>query len=318
MTKGVTSSADENTPPRHTTRRLEGVVCPIITPLDDCECVDHGSLQNLLKRVTPDVDGIMALGSTGELALLDPAVADDVVNTVADSLPDGPTLIVGVGDTGTTKALRNLRRLPSRTDYAAVCSPYYYPVDDADAVARHYLRIAEVAPVPILLYNIPQNTHLALPLDVVEELAQHENIYGIKDSSGDILYFRELLKLRGPSFSVLQGADEHLASVCLQMGADGYVAGIENVIPGTVRSLHRAITAGDQELAGQLQARIDQAVDLTRDGFWLAGLKAAISMIDGGTGRPAEPIPAATEAQRSTIVGALAKLGVGLQVGVTA
>ena len=128
----------------------------------------------------------------------------------------------------------------------AACSPYYFPYTDAD-LYRYYSELADSAPAPLVLYNIPQNTHVSLSRALVEKCSGHGNIVGIKDSSGDSERFRGLLSLSRPDFTVLQGTDERNAATYFSWGCDGYVSGLENITPGLLRELRTAVSCPRHE-----------------------------------------------------------------------
>lgn len=285
-----------------------GVYCPIITPLNKEEELDEEVLTAQLARLDGQVDGLMLLGTTGELPLLAPTVADRLVDTVLAQAGHTMPIMLGVSGAGTTHAHRNLRRVRPGVDYVSACSPYYYPAPP-DAMTAYFLDIAEASPVPLVLYNIPQNTHQVIPLDVVASLSGHDNITGIKDSSGDIAYFQALIHLANPTFTVLQGTDEVQASTYYRMGADGYVSGLENLIPGSMKALARALSAHDAPALAHAEATIASAAQLTRHGFWLSALKAAVGLLVGGSGTSAGPLPPPTPAELGAIRDGLTALG---------
>ncbi|MEU7001829.1 dihydrodipicolinate synthase family protein [Nonomuraea sp. NPDC046570] len=288
--------------------RPTGIICPLVTPLTDAEELDEEAALRQLDRVTGRVDGLMVLGTTGELALLRESVANRLTEVVLDRADPALTVTLGIGDTGTARALRHLGRATGRVDFVSACSPYYYPVPES-ALIRHFETLAEASPVPLVLYNIPQNTHQPIPLSTVERLSGHGNIRGIKDSSGDIGYLKELLLLSGTDFSVLQGTDERNAERYFRMGVDGYVSGLENLVPGALRALAEALAAGADTDVPALARRVAGAARVTQHGFWLSALKAGVGMLVGGGHRPASPLPVPTGAELRQIRRCLFDLG---------
>ncbi|WP_166845928.1 dihydrodipicolinate synthase family protein [Isoptericola sp. BMS4] len=272
--------------------RLGGVFCPVITPLDDRGRLDEPALRRQVDRVVAAGDQVMVLGTSGELPILPAVVADRVVEVAADQLAGRTTLVCGVGDVGTERALANVARAGGAgADAVAVTTPYYYPVD-ADAVRRHYREVADRSEVPVALYNIPVNTHTPLTREVVADLAQHPNVVAIKDSSGDRDFFAWLLEHRDAhGLAVLQGSDEKRAHHYWRAGIDGYVSGLENVLPGTMLELAAAVRAGDDGAVAAAQARVDAIADLTAEGFWLSVLKAGAALQGVGSGRVSAPLP---------------------------
>lgn len=178
-------------------------------------------------------------------------------------------------------------------------------------MVEHFETLAEAAPVPSCsLSNIPQNTGHPLPIEEVRRLAAHDNIAGIKDSSADLTYFRGLLTLAGPNLTVLYGGDERLATTTTLLGAMAVSLDWRTSSPGTMRALRDALARRDHHEANRIQSFVDAVLAVTAQGFWLSGLNAAVALLDGGTGRPAPPLPPATEEQRRAIHGILAETGV--------
>lgn len=283
-----------------------GIICPLITPLTDIEEFDEEATGRQLARLAGNVDGLMILGTTGELALVSTQVADQLAEFVLATADPELTIMLGIGDAGTGRALQHLRRVSDRVDFVSACSPYYYPLP-ASAVAAHFLTLAEASPVPLVLYNIPQNTHQPIPLSVVEQLRSHENIRGIKDSAGNRDYLTELLAMSDSDFSVLQGTDETNAEMYFRLGIDGYVTGLENIAPGAMRALFEAVLTGGDIAAAQ--RRVELAARITRHGFWLSALKAGVGMVLGGGQWPSAPLPVPTDAELDQIRQCVLELG---------
>jgi len=288
---------------------LHGVICPTITPVDESEHVDTVGLIKHLDRLIDHVDGIMALGTTGEFALLSTKDADRLVEVTVQHVAGRIPVIVGVGDTGTERVLRNVGRAErANADFVSACCPYYYPTADNMLIA-HFRRIADESSLPLVLYNIPQNTVNNISLDVTAQLAKHPNIVGIKDSSGDMLHFTRLLELRSTQFAVLQGANERLATITWHLGADGYISGLENIAPGSMARIAHAVRTGDAHAISTEQQWIDRLSTITEQGFWLSAVKVAASLLSGGTGRPCQPLPQTSEVNRAAIVDILTEAG---------
>ncbi|NEE03136.1 dihydrodipicolinate synthase family protein [Phytoactinopolyspora halotolerans] len=287
-----------------------GVFCPIITPLDADERLDEAALRGHVERLVGGVDGIMVLGTGGELPILRDDVASGAIEVVADQLAGRLPLACGIGDAGTARAVdRAARAKEAGADYAAVCGPYYYRAD-SQAVTRHFAMIADASSLPVVLYNIPKCTHTPLDRDAVLALADHPNIVGIKDSTGDRDFFDWLLAARERTgWTVLQGTAEKRASEYWRSGMDGYVSGLENVAPGTMRALAQAVAAGDDGQAAALQERIDALVDLGGRHFWLSVIKGAVAEQGLGGGTVAAPLPSLDEAARADVRETLDRIG---------
>ncbi|HEY8455859.1 MAG TPA: dihydrodipicolinate synthase family protein [Actinopolymorphaceae bacterium] len=287
-----------------------GVFCPIVTPLDHREQVDEPALRQQVERLVGAVDGIMVLGTSGELAILQDSVADTALAVVADQLGGRLPLVCGVGDTGTARVVERIDRAKSSgASYVAVCAPYYYQHDSA-ALRRHFAAVAASCDLPVVLYNIPSHTGNPLDRETVLALAGEPNIVGIKDSSQDTEFFAWLLTSRDQTgWTVLQGSVEKQASKFWRSGIDGYVSGLENIAPGTMRALSQAVAAGDSDAVAALQSRLDALVDLCGRYFWLSVLKAAVAELGIGTGVVSAPLPTLDRDARADVRQTLRRIG---------
>lgn len=279
----------------------KGIICPLATPLDDEERVDVVTLRRLLDRILSEVDAIFVIGSSGEFPLLREAVTQQVVDATLEHVNGRIPVYVGVADAGTARVIDNLKRVARRGATAVVAtSPFYYPISEQKALVDHFIRIAEASELPLILYNIPQNTGIHLAPESVQKLAQHANIIGIKDSWGDMILFQEFLRARSEKFAVLQGR-EQLAAACLWLGCDGLVSTLANFAPQMLRRILTAVQAGDREGALAAQRAVTDLAQIFSQGYWLVAMKAALAELGLGTGRLAAPLPEPTPEQRRRI-----------------
>jgi len=292
--------------------RPAGVIVPLATPLTDEERVDGPALDGLIDHLLPDVDGVFVLGSSGEFALLDDRTRAELVDRTVERIDGRRPVYVGVGDTGTRRAIANARWAGrSGVEAVVVCGPFYYPITDQAALLGHFQAVADASERPVLLYNIPQNTISALAPDTVAALAAHPNITGIKDSSGDLFLFQRFLTARSATFSVLQGR-EQLAAVSLWAGADGVVSALANFAPARLQALWAAIEAGNRSRALELQAEITRLAGVFDEAGWLSVLKTVLAELGHGSGRTAAPLPSVPGQARESIRSILAAAGLGV------
>ncbi len=278
-------------------RPPRGIVCPLATPLDDDERVDEAALRGLLDHILPDIDGVLALGSSAEFALLRPEVAERTLEVVLEHVAGRIPVYVGTGDTGTTRAIDNMRRLARPgVECVVATSSYYYPLTDQRALHSHFLALAEAAPIPLILYNIPQNTATNLAPTTVAALARHPNVAAMKDSWGDMFQFQEYLAARPEGFPILQGR-EQLAASSLWLGADGVISALANIAPKLLQQVASAVASGDRAAALRAQRRITEIARLFDEGYWLSALKVAVAILGFGSGRAARPLPELTADQ---------------------
>ena len=273
-----------------------------MTPLTADGRLDEPVFRALIDALVPDLDGLFVLGSSGELTWLPDDVALRVARVAVDQVGGRVPVYVGVGDTGLARTLARAERLAvAGADYLVVAAPFYYHVAEEAAVVEHFVAVADRAPAPVVLYNIPQNTHLPLTPSVVGRLAEHPNVVGLKDSAGDWFAFEQFLALRSDGFSVLQGR-EQLAAISLWSGADGVISALANFAPRLLQEL--SVSVRDERPRREtlaLQAWVGELAGVFEQGEWLAGLKATLQALGWDVGEPSAPIPPCDAGQRQVV-----------------
>ncbi|MFJ9904107.1 dihydrodipicolinate synthase family protein [Streptomyces sp. NPDC101152] len=237
---------------------LTGVVPPVCTPLTPDREVDVPSLLRLVDHlVGAGVDALFVLGSSSEAAYLRDRQRRLVVESVVDHVGGRLPVLAGAIDMTTPRVLDHVAAVTSAgADAVVVTAPFYARTHPAE-IARHFRLVAQASPVPVLAYDIPVAVHTKLPAGLVLELAAEGTIAGLKDSSGDLAAFREVVTgARAlPGFSALTGS-ELLVDAALALGADGAVPGLANVDPHGYVRLDRLFRAGDLDGARAEQERL--------------------------------------------------------------
>ncbi|MER8056099.1 MULTISPECIES: dihydrodipicolinate synthase family protein [unclassified Streptomyces] len=247
---------------------LTGVVPPVCTPLTPEREVDVPSLLRLVDHlVGAGVHGLFVLGSTSEAAFLTDAQRRRVVEAVAGHIGGQLPVLAGVIDMTTPRVLDQVRTATAAGAEAVVVTAPFYARTHPSEIVHHYRRIAALSPVPVIAYDIPVAVHTKLPPELVLGLAGDGVLAGIKDSSGDLAAFRELVTgaRAHPGFAVLTGS-ELIADAALALGADGAVPGLANVDPHGYVRLYRQCRAGDWEGARAEQDRLCALFGLTGAG----------------------------------------------------
>jgi len=242
-------------------RRIENVIVPLLTPLRGDERIDVAALRRLVDfLVGARVDAIFVLGSNGEGPALRPAERRRLATETVQAAAGRCAVIAGALEPSTTRIVDEIDNLSGcGLDGFVATTPYYYSgYSDAELVA-HFRAIADHAPAPLLLYNIPQNTRVVLPAPVVRALVDTPNIAGLKDSSGDWTLFQSLLldPARPRSFRMLQGM-QSLSAVSMLAGADGLIPAFANVHPSLLVDLCAAGRSGRIDEALRHQAVLDR------------------------------------------------------------
>ncbi|MEU9335860.1 dihydrodipicolinate synthase family protein [Streptomyces sp. NPDC048290] len=237
---------------------LTGVVPPVCTPLTPEGEVDVRSLRRLVDHlVAGGVHGLFVLGSTSEAAYLTDAQRRLVVETVVDHIGGSLPVLAGAIDMTTPRVLDHIAGAAAAGADAAVATAPFYTRTHPAEIARHFRLLAEGSAIPVVAYDLPRSVHSKLSPALVLELAAEGTVAGLKDSSGDLGGFREVvLGARAiPGFSVLTGS-EVVTDAALALGADGAVPGLANVDPHGYVRLYRLARADDWDRARAEQERL--------------------------------------------------------------
>jgi 4-hydroxy-2-oxoglutarate aldolase len=204
-------------------RDLRGVYAPVPTPFRGDEVATNRLKANLGKWNETPLSGYVVLGSTGEFPMLSESERDAVLVAAREAIPRDKAFIAGTGTNSTLHTIRQTKRAAAiGADAAIVITPHYFTKGFAQpgAQARHYLAVAEASPIPIILYNFPVNTGINLEPDTVARIAEHPNVCGIKDSSGNIPQAAHIIHLTPKTFHVMVGSAAALLPA-LPIGASG-------------------------------------------------------------------------------------------------
>ncbi|MDR7555400.1 MAG: dihydrodipicolinate synthase family protein [Armatimonadota bacterium] len=280
--------------------RLHGIIVPVVTPFeeDGCTVSERGVHQLVDFLVAQGIHGIFVAGTTGEAAALDDLQWRRLVGAASQALRERLPLLAGVIAPTTALAVARARLAADLgADVVVATTPYYYLPSERELVA-HFRAIVDATPLPVLLYNIPQNTKVPITLAACQELAAHPQVVGLKDSAGDVTAFRNaVLALRagGRDFRMLLGTD-HLTDVAVLIGAQGTVPSLGNVAGRDLVAAYEAAVAGDwarsrrhQERAAALARLYDVRNEVPQTGI-IVGLKCALTLLGVAAGPPAPPV----------------------------
>lgn len=290
--------------------KLNGMFPALTTPFDADGAVASDRLrENIAKYNRLPLAGYVAVGSTGESVLLSRAEVEQVFTAVRESAAPGKILIAGVGSESTPETISRAKAAANiGFDIALVKTPSFFKSAlTPDALVEHYKRVADASKLPVLLYAIPQFTGVALEPDLVARLAEHPNIIGIKESSGNVQRVGEIVAAVPANFQVLVGSADTLY-VSLTLGAVGGILALADCLPELCLELYRAFAADQISTARELNRRILPASKKLVRQLGIAGVKAAMDYRGyyGGPVRgPLLPLSAAQKREAEAVVNSL-------------
>lgn len=283
---------------------MQGVGPPLVTPFTEEGELDEASLRDLVGWVEDrGVDFIVPCGSNSEAELMTAAERARVVEVVASeaSVP----VLAGTGSPGLRETLSATEAAADAgADGALVVTPFYYD-HGQDALADYYRELADASPIPVYLYSVPAYTGVRIQPETVERLADHPNVAGMKDSTGNVAEFvRTVRRTADADFDPMVGTAGVLAQA-LSAGATGGVVALANLAPAASRAVYGAFADGDPERARDLNAdlvELNRAVTATHG---IAGLKYAMRERGAPAGHVRTPHRPADAAARERLDGLL-------------
>ena len=290
-----------------TTPSLNGVLPPITTPFDAAGELDLAALAANIERYNDaGLAGYLAFGSNGEAVHLDADERRKVLETLREKAAPGHTLVAGINELSARAARRSLAEAADAgADVALVITPYFYKSGMTSDVLRAYFEeVADTSPLPILIYNVPQNTGVVIDSATIALLAVHERIVGVKDSSGNLGALAETIRLTPPDFQVLVGNAGILYPAIL-MGAVGAILAVACVAPEASVAVLKAAKAGDHERARGLQERLSPLARWVTTDLGIAGLKASLDLAGYRGGVPRSPLRPLTDENRGLLAAAM-------------
>ncbi|MGH9691327.1 MAG: dihydrodipicolinate synthase family protein [Candidatus Acidiferrales bacterium] len=280
---------------------LHGIFPAVTTPFASDGSVWLPRLRdNILRYNETRVAGYVVNGSTGESVLLRWDEVERVWGIVKESAAPGKILIAGTAAESTAETIEHTNRAASLGyDAALVRTPHYFkPQMTPDALAEFYLRVADAARIPVLVYSVPIYTQLKLEAPVVARAAKHPNIIGMKDSSGDLQGVTEIMAATPKEFQMLVGSASTLHE-SLERGAAGAILAVACAFPEICVEVYEASRAGNSAHAAFLQQKLAAAASLFGPKHGIAGVKYTMDRLGYHGGPPRPPLlPLDAAAQR--------------------
>ncbi len=276
-------------------KQLTGIIIPLITPFDGEGRLRLDMLRrNIEKWNATDISGYMCLGSNGEFKSLSDEESLLVIQTVAACKDEHKLLIAGVGRESqacTLAFIRALAPLYDQIDYLSVITPGYFSrLMTDEALYAYYTSIADQSPLPVLLYTAPSYAnHTVISPALLNRLAGHKNIVGIKDTTPDMMErYMDVVSDRR-DFSVIAGSINNLLR-CLERGGRAGVVSAANYFPAACARIVALYESGDKAKACALQEKIRFVVSRTAAMYGVAGVKACMGLLGYEPGIPRLPV----------------------------
>ncbi len=267
-----------------TTGKLQGIITPILTPLQDDGSLDTRSLEALIERlIAAGIAGVFVLGTTGEGPALSRDLQQQLIQKSVEIISGRCPLLVGISAASLSDSIElGLFAQSAGADAVVAAPPCYIPADEAE-LEDFYKALVQSLSIPLYLYNMPAMTKITMSPKLIARLSQLPGIVGYKDSAGDMEAFKQVLELIGDrdDFSILMGPDTMMIEA-VTLGADGGVNSGSNVLPELFVQAWQAARDRESESQECLRAQIQRLYDIynLRENFCcgvIAGIKAALN-----------------------------------------
>lgn len=264
-----------------TINRLNGIIPPLVTPMTDQGLLDKTGLSTLIEHVVNDnVHGVFILGTTGEGPSLKYSLRREMIHATCEFVQKRIPVLVGITDTSFSESVALSRWAKDQgADAVVVAPPFYFTIGQNEFV-EYIQQLDQECHLPIFLYNMPGLTRLQIDVDSIKTLLKLDNVIGIKDSSGNMDYYKQLCESVA-NYPVFNGPEELLAD-SLNLGGSGGVSGGANLFPKLYVGLFEAYRQKNELLVQEYQDKILKvSASLyhvgSGEGAFIRGLKCALS-----------------------------------------
>jgi 4-hydroxy-2-oxoglutarate aldolase len=295
--------------------KLEGIFSALTTSFSADGTVALDKLRENIGRYNQTkLTGYLSTGSTGESVLLEYEEIERIWMATREAAAPDKVLIAGTGVESTAQTIARTRRAAEIGFHAAlVKTPHFFKSQmTAAALEGHYRRVADASPIPVLIYSVPQYTGLPIGAGLVARLAEHPNIVGIKESSGDVQLTAEIVHATPAEFKVLVGSGTTL-SASLLLGAAGGIQALACFLPELCVEIYEASRAKDSSRASRLQHSVLSASRRIVGEMGPAGVKAAMDCAGYYGGDPRPPLLSLSQAQKTVVEAEFAAVGAALE-----
>lgn len=271
---------------------FKGSCTAMITPFHE-NGIDFERLkQQLDYQAENKTEAIVVAGTTGEIATLNEEEYETLSAFCVRETAGRMKVILGVGGNNTEKCLANARFAERIGADAILMTPPYYNKTSPDGLAEHFLYVADRVELPMILYNVPGRTSIGIPAEIYRRLAEHPNVNGAKEASGDFSLLARIASECGDRLWLWSGNDDHTIPM-MSLGALGVISVASNIVPGAVSLLCEDCLKGDFHSANAVFKRyagLFRALFLETNPIPVKAAMQILEMDSGILRRPLVPI----------------------------
>ena len=288
---------------------FKGMATAMVTPMT-ATGVDYEAFGRFIDfQLEAGINALVAVGTTGESATLTPEERKEVIRFTVERVAGRVPVIAGTGTNNTEHVLDFTRSACAYgADGVLVVTPYYNKATQG-GLYKHFSMVADIATKPVIMYNVPSRTGCNLTPETVARLAEHPNIAGIKEASGNMSQVVEIAARCADKLDIYSG-DDALTVPMMAMGGLGCISVLSNVVPKLAVEMTDRFFAGDVAGAAQLQCRTLPLVNALFSEVNPIPAKAAVSAMGFGQEHLRMPLTPMEDGNRQNLFAQMRKLGV--------
>jgi len=279
---------------------LKGTGVALVTPFKKDKSIDFTSLENLIDiQIAGGLDYLVTLGTTGESVVLSDEEKIEVFNCTVKKVNGRVPIVIGIGGNDTGAVIKSFGKFDLSKVVAILSVSPYYNKPSQEGLYQHYIALADAAPKPILLYNVPGRTGRNMTAATTLRLASHPNIAGIKEAVSELTQMIAILKDRPSDFLVVSGDDE-MVMAQMACGCDGVISVAANAFAKPFSDMIRFAMAGDFSMAKRVNDLLAEGYTYMFEENNPAGIKAFMfeqGLIENELRLPLVPVSAPLQAK---------------------
>ena len=279
---------------------LKGTGVALVTPFKKDKSIDFTALENLIDiQIAGGLDYLVTLGTTGESVVLSDEEKIELFNCTVKKVNGRVPIVIGIGGNDTGAVIKSFGKFDLTKVVAILSVSPYYNKPSQEGLYQHYIALADAAPKPILLYNVPGRTGRNMTAATTLRLASHPNIAGIKEASPELAQMIALLKDRPSNFLVVSGDDE-MVMAQMACGCDGVISVAANAFAKPFSDMIRFAMAGDFSMAKRVNDLLAEGYTYMFEENNPAGIKAFMfeqGLIQNELRLPLVPVSAPLQAK---------------------
>ena len=289
-----------------------GMATAIVTPMKNDGSVDFEAMGRFIDfQIENGINALVVMGTTGENATLEPEEQKEVIAFTVKKTAGRVPVIAGTGTNNTAHVLENTKNACEvGVDGILVVTPYYNKATQAGLI-KHFTMIADASEVPVILYNVPSRTGCALTPKTIAALAEHPNIVGLKEATGNMSQMVEIMNLCGDKIDVYSGEDA-LTVPMMAMGGAGTISVLSNIMPAQTVAMTDACKAGDFKTAAAMQCKFLPLINALFSQVNPIPVKAAAAALGFGDDALRMPLTPMEEPFRTAMFEEMRKLGMNV------